>query len=463
MEKIMGKKYTVRCRELDSEGRGIVEFNNSTFSVPYLLPGEKAEISLVYGKNKTGAKLESVLTPSADRTEPPCPMYRRCGGCTLMHLSYEQQLQWKQRVVEQAVAGIASPKGQQGAALDPPKIAPIIGMEGEPLYYPNNIHSTFEKNARGDAMIGLYEESTHHVVPVKLCAIEQPVAARIRKTVLRFAREQGIPIYNEDTGRGVLRHLMFRVAKNGSVMVVIVVGQGIFREKSLLADAIVKQHPEVKTVVLNYNPKKTTMVLGNREETLYGNGYLEDTVGGCTFRLSPRSFYQVNAPQMERLYRVAVELAALRPSETAVDAYCGIGTITLLLAKSQPKAEIAGVDLNPEAVADADNNAKRNHLQNVAFTCADAGDYLKGMAALGCKLSVLVMDPPRSGASEDFLKACIALRPERIVYISCNPETFARDCRVLERYYHLTRVQPMDMFPQTAKVELAARLELRRF
>lgn len=459
----MGKKYTVRCRELDSEGRGIVEFNNSTFSVPYLLPGEKAEISLVYGKNKTGAKLESVLTASPERTEPLCPMYRRCGGCTLMHLNYEGQLRWKQSVVERAVAGIASPKAQKKAALDPPKILPILGMEGDPLYYRNKIHSTFAKNARNDTVIGLYEEATHHVVPVKLCAIEQPVAARIRKTVLRFAREQNIPIYNEDTGRGVLRHLMFRVAKNGGVMVVIVVGQGIFREKSLLADAIVKQHPEVRTVVLNYNPKKTTMVLGNREETLYGNGYLEDVVGSCTFRLSPRSFYQVNAPQMERLYRVAVELAALRPSETAVDAYCGIGTITLLLAKSQPKAEIAGVELNPEAVADAGNNAKRNRLQNVTFTCADAGDYLKGMASLGCKLSVLVLDPPRSGCSEEFLKACLTLRPERIVYISCNPETFARDCRALESAYHLTRVQPVDMFPQTAKVELAARLELRRF
>lgn len=252
----MGKKYTVRCRELDSEGRGIVEFNNSTFSVPYLLPGEKAEISLVYGKNKTGAKLESVLTPSPERTEPLCPMYRRCGGCTLMHLNYEGQLRWKQSVVERAVAGIASPKAQKKAALDPPKILPILGMEGEPLYYRNKIHSTFAKNARNDTVIGLYEEATHHVVPVKLCAIEQPVAARIRKTVLRFAREQNIPIYNEDTGRGVLRHLMFRVAKNGGVMVVIVVGQGIFREKSLLADAIVKQHPEVRTVVLNYNPKK---------------------------------------------------------------------------------------------------------------------------------------------------------------------------------------------------------------
>ena len=453
---VMGKVYTVRCKGLDNEGRGIVEFNNSTFSVPYLLPGEKAEISLVYGKNKTWAKLERVLTYSPDRVEMSCPVFRRCGGCTLMHMSYEAQLRWKQEYVARVVSQIC-------AALDPPKILPILGMQGDPFYYRNKIHATFAVNSRGETVLGLYEESSHRVVPIRLCAIEQPVAARIRKTVLRFARAQRIPVYNEDTGRGILRHLMFRVANDGSVMVVVVVGQGIFREKSLLADAIVKNHPEVRTVVLNYNTKKTTMVLGDREETLYGSGYLEDVVGGCEFRLSPRSFYQVNSPQMERLYRTAIDFAALRPRDSVVDAYCGIGTITLLLAKAEPAAQITGVELNPEAVADAKNNAKSNRLSSASFVCADAGSFLKEMAVRSQKLSVLVLDPPRSGCSEEFLRACCMLRPERIIYISCNPETFARDCRFLSAHYHLTRLQPVDMFAQVAKVELVGKLERRRF
>ncbi len=422
-------------------------FNNTAFSVPYLLPGEKAEISLVYGKGKTGAKLENLLDKSPDRVEPVCPMYGRCGGCNLMHLNYEAQLRFKQQVAENAVAEAIGGKGGKM-----PEIAPMLGMDGEALYYRNKIHSTFGRE-KGQPTLGLYQEFTHRVVPVKDCAIEQNAVIAIRKTILRFVKERGITIYNEDSGRGIMRHLMFRVARDGGIMVVLVVGQNVFPEKRVLAETIAAKHPEVRTVVLNFNLKKTTMVLGNREETLYGSGYLEDRIGDCVFRLSPRSFYQVNLPQMEKLYQKAVEFAALKPGDTAIDAYCGIGTITLLLAKSQPAADVTGVELNADAVEDAGVNAKRNRLANAQFTCADAGEYLKGMAAAGKNLSVLVMDPPRSGSSEDFLKACLTLKPERIVYVSCNPDTFARDAKRLAKQYRIEKVQPVDMFPQTDHVE----------
>lgn len=457
----MAKKYTVRCKSLDHEGRGNVVFNNTAFSVPYLLPGEKAEISLVYGKEKIGARLETLLSKSPDRVEPVCPMYGSCGGCNLMHMSYEAQLTYKQQVAEEAICealGCFDAKGKSAAAAGrcpeelTPIMEPILGMEGEALHYRNKIHSTFGRE-KGRPTLGLYRESTHQVVPVDSCAIEQEAVTAIRKTILKFVKERGISVYNEDSGRGVLRHLLFRVAGDGGVMVVIVVGQNVFPEKRILAEAIAVKHPEVRTVVLNYNLKKTTMVLGNREETLYGSGYLEDRIGECTFRLSPRSFYQVNLPQMERLYQKAVEYANLQPGDTALDAYCGIGTITLLLAKSQPQADVSGVELNADAVKDATMNAKRNQLDNVHFTCADAGEYLKGLAAAGKKLSVLVMDPPRSGSSESFLKACLTLQPERIVYVSCNPDTLARDAKILAKRYRIEKVQPVDMFPQTGHVE----------
>jgi len=446
----MGKKYTVRCKSLDREGRGLVSFNNSTFAVPYLLEGEKAEISLVYGRGRdnTGAELVTVLEPSADRVEPACPHFKECGGCNWMHMSYEKQLREKERIVRENLESIFV-KGKAKC----PAISPIIAMD-TPLHYRNKVHSTFARDKKGKIVTGLYRENTHKVVPIKQCLLEQEAPARIMQTIRKFVEDRKIKVYDERTETGLMRHVLFRVAANGDVMVVPVIAETMFREKNLLVSTITKAHPEVKTIVLNYNLKRTTMVLGIREEVLFGTGVLEDTMNEIAFRLSPRSFYQVNYAQTKKLYEKVVEFADLKPGETVLDAYCGIGTITAFLAKAAPQAKVLGVELNEDAVKDANINAKRNNLENAHFVNQDAGQYITALAAEKEHVDVLVMDPPRSGSSEAFLKATVTLKPRRIVYVSCEPDTLARDLKVLcKSGYRLEKVQPVDMFPQTSKVE----------
>ncbi len=442
----MAKTYQVRAKSIDNDGRGIVTFNNAKFSVPYLMDGEKATISLVHGKGKTWAKLEEVLEPSPERVKPPCDSYERCGGCSLLHMTYAKQLQVKQAYVESCLKKL---KGLDVASV----LRPILGEEKEALHYRNKVHSTFGRDAKGRLVAGLYQEGSHKLIPVRSCALEAPIAARIVETIRSYAEKYHIPPYDEDRGTGVLRHVLLRIARNGDVMVVLVVADTQVPWKGRLAKHLTETHPEIKTVVLNYNSGRTTKVLGKKEEVLFGDGYLVDTLGGCSFRISPQSFFQVNAMQTERLYEVALSLAKLQPGETVVDAYCGTGTITLLAAKSQPEAEVIGVELNADAVRDAKDNRKRNGIAGADFVCADAGKYLKQLAAEKKSLSVLLMDPPRSGSSKEFLDAVKGIGPERIVYISCNPETMVRDVAMLGAQYKVTAVQPVDMFPGTGHVE----------
>ncbi len=442
----MGKNYQVRCTSMDSEGRGIVRFNNASFAVPYLLDGEKAKISLVYGKGKTTAKLQEVLEASPDRVAPPCPNYLRCGGCSLMHARYEKQLEIKQEYVRAQLRKLPG--------IDEKKVLlPILPQEGDVWHYRNKVHSTFGRERSGRIITGLYQETTHRLVPVEECAIEAPIAARIMKSIRAFAEQYRIHVYDEDRGNGVLRHVLFRIARNGDVMVVPVVAQTVFPEKHRLARYLAEIHPEITTIVLNYNLGKTTMVLGKREEVLLGDGYLVDTIGGCSFRISPQSFFQVNAMQAEHLYDTALRMAAIAPGEYVVDAYCGTGTITLLAAKAQPEAIVQGVELNADAVRDAESNRKRNSIENASFVCGDAGVFLTHMAEERRELSVLLMDPPRSGSSKAFMNAVRRLAPKRIVYISCNPETMVRDIAMLGKAYRVEKVQPVDMFPGTGHVE----------
>lgn len=442
----MAKTYQVSCKSIDSEGRGIVTFNNATFCVPYLLDGEKAKISLTYGKGKTGAKLEEIVVASSERVKAPCPQYGSCGGCSLLHMNYEKQLHVKEARVRQCVEKLRGVDAQK-------VMRPIIGQEAEAFHYRNKVHSTFGRDRKGKIITGLYQESTHRLIPVQSCALEAPIAGQIMKTIRAFAESNRIKIYDENRGTGVLRHVLFRIAKNGDVMVVPVVGDTVFPEKHRLAKHLVEKHPEIKTVVLNYNLGKTTMVLGKREEVLMGDGYLVDTIGDCSFRISPQSFFQVNATQTERLYEAALNAAAIAPGERVVDAYCGTGTITLLAAKAQPGAMVQGVELNAEAVRDAESNRKRNGIGNASFVCEDAGKYLTRMAQEKQELSVLLMDPPRSGSSKAFMDSVKKLAPKRIVYISCNPDTMVRDIAMLGGQYKVEMVQPVDMFPGTAHVE----------
>ena len=332
------------------------------------------------------------------------------------------------------------------------KVHDIIGME-DPYHYRNKVHAVFDRLRDGTIISGSYEEKSHRVVAIDECMIENKLADEIIGSIRDLCKSFKIRIYDEDTGYGLLRHVLIRVGqKTGQVMVVLVVANPILPSKNNFVKALRKLHPEISTVVLNVNDKKTSMVLGERDIVLYGKGFIEDVLCGLTFRISPKSFYQVNPVQTEVLYNKAIELAGLTGKERVIDAYCGIGTIGMIASKHAK--EVIGVELNKDAVRDAIINAKRNDVKNIRFYNQDAGKFMVGMAKEGEKADVVFMDPPRSGSDEAFLSSVVKLSPEKIVYISCNPETMARDLKYLYRNgYQGKDIYPVDMFPYTGHVE----------
>lgn len=368
-----------------------------------------------------------------------CPYARKCGSCSFQGVSYEQQLSTKQRKVKELLGGYG-------------KISPIIGMKN-PYHYRNKVHAVFGRLRNGTIISGVYEARTHKIIDIENCQIEDEISSKIIRDIHGLLRSFKIKIYDEDSGYGLLRHVLLRRGfTSGQVMVVLVLSSPILPSKNNFVKALRKLHPEITTVVLNVNDKKTSMVLGERNITLYGKGFIEDTLCGRTFRISPNSFYQVNPVQTEILYQTAMKFAGLSGEERVVDAYSGIGTIGIVAAE-QAK-EVICVELNPDAVRDARINAKRNAIKNVSFYQKDAGEFLVQMANQKEKADVVFMDPPRSGSDEAFLSSVVTMAPKRVVYISCNPQTQARDLKYLvKKGYEVKRIQPVDMFPWTEHVE----------
>lgn len=375
-----------------------------------------------------------------ERNPNPCPLYRKCGGCQLQNMSYSRQLHWKQELVERLLGRFH-------------KVNPIIGME-HPYHYRNKVQAAFALDRQKKIVSGVYHASTHRVVPVESCMIEDEMADRIVGTIRKLMKDFRMEPYNEDTGRGLVRHVLVkRGFVSGQVMVVMVTASPILPAKNNFVKALRKAHPEITTILQNVNNRATSMVLGEAEKVLYGPGYIEESLCGCVFRISAKSFYQINPVQTEILYNKAIELAGLTGKETVVDAYCGTGTIGLIAAK-RGAGNVIGVELNRDAVRDAISNAKRNGIKNVYFYNADAGEFLSAMADEGETADVVLMDPPRAGSDERFLTSLAGLAPKRIVYISCNPETLQRDLQFLVRAgYRVEEIQPVDMFPHTNHVE----------
>lgn len=379
-----------------------------------------------------------------------CPAAKRCGGCTMLDLPYHTQLEKKQRQVEALLKDVC------------PVIHKIKGMK-EPAHYRNKVHAVFS-HKKGKIISGIYEEGTHHVIPVESCLLEDETADAIIRDIRMLLPQFRIKAYDEDSGYGLFRHVLIRVGHHSKeVMVVLVLASPILPSKNHFVKALRALHPEITTIVLNVNAQRTSMVLGDRMIPLYGKGYIEDQLCGCTFRISPSSFYQVNPKQTELLYRKAMDLAALTGAERVLDAYCGTGTIGII-ASGQAK-EVIGIELNQDAVRDAVSNAKRNAASNIRFYQADAGKLMVQMAENGEHADVVILDPPRSGSTEAFIKAVQKLSPTRVVYISCNPETLARDLRVFRAHgYAAKEAFPYDMFPFTGHVEtvvLMSRVEGR--
>ena len=400
--------------------------------------GKENRVPVGQGREKTAVKKKSGLCPVADK----------CGGCSWINKPYVEQLKNKEKQLKELLAPFCKVEG-------------VISME-HPEHYRNKVHAVFGENRYHDAISGIYEQKSHRIVPVDSCLIENANADEIIVSIRGLLKSFHIRPYNEDTGYGLLRHVLIRTGHvTGQIMVVLVLASPILPSKNNFVKALLKLHPEITTVVINVNNRNTSMVLGDKEHVIYGKGYIEDELCGKRFRISPRSFYQVNPVQTEILYGKALEYAGLTGKETVVDAYCGTGTIGMIA--SDKAAKVIGVELNADAVRDARNNAKANQIRNIQFYQNDAGKFLVEMAGQGAKVDVVLMDPPRSGSTEEFMNSVAQIGPERIVYVSCNPETLVRDLKYFKKKgYRVAKGVGVDMFPFTEHVETVVLLSHKK-
>ena len=377
-----------------------------------------------------------------------CPYAKKCGGCQYQGIPYAEQLSRKQLQVKKLLRDFCTVHG-------------ITGMK-EPFHYRNKVHAVFDRDRKNNPISGVYEQGTHKVVPVEFCMIEDEKADEIIGTIRGMLKSFKISVYDEDTGYGLLRHVLVkRGFSTNEIMVVLVTASPVFPSKNNFVKALRAKHPEITTVIQNVNGRGTSMVLGDKEHVLYGKGWIEDILCGCRFRISAKSFYQINPVQTELLYKKAIELAGLTGKERVIDAYCGIGTIGLIA--SEKAGEVIGVELNRDAVRDAVTNARQNQAKNIRFYCADAGQFMVDMAEAGEKADVVFMDPPRSGSDEAFLSSVVRLAPKRVVYISCNPQTQARDLKYLcQNGYKAEGAWPFDLFPHTEHVETVVLLSHKK-
>lgn len=372
---------------------------------------------------------------------PVCPVNKKCGSCAYQGVPYEEQLKKKKKEVTKLLKPYCEVKG-------------ILGMEN-PYQYRNKVHAVFGRMKNGTIISGTYEANSHRIVPVDTCMIENQKADEIIRSIRELAKSFKIRIFDEDTGYGLLRHVLVRVGHHsGQIMVVLVLADPVLPGKNNFVKALLKLHPEITTIVLNVNDKRTSMILGEKEKTIYGKGYIEDTLCGLTFRISPKSFYQINTQQTEVLYKKAIKLADLKGKERVLDAYCGIGTIGM--AAAAHAKSVIGVELNPDAVRDARANAKANGVKNIDFYQNDAGRFMVQMAEQEGKgaIDVVFMDPPRAGSDEAFMSSVVKLEPKKVVYVSCNPETLARDLGYFQKHgYRAKEAWAVDMFPWTNAIE----------
>ena len=379
-----------------------------------------------------------------------CPVYKKCGGCQLQNLSYPEQLEFKQRKVEKLLKRFCT-------------VEQIIGMK-TPYHYRNKVQAAFYTDKKGKIISGVYQSGSHHVVGIDSCQMEDVIADKIIVAVRKLLPSFRMTTYNEDTGKGFLRHILVkRGFATNQIMLVLVTGTPVFPSKNNFVKAILKQFPEITTIVQNINPYRTNLVLGDNQKVLYGKGYIEDILCGCRFRISPKSFYQINPVQTEVLYGKAIEFANLKGNETVLDTYCGIGTIGIIAAKNGA-GNVIGAELNGDAVRDAIVNARANNLKNIRFYKADAGEFMREAADEDEKPDVVFMDPPRAGSDRKFLDSLIKMSPKKVVYVSCNPETLARDLAYLTQNspYKAQKIQPVDMFPHTAHIETVVLLSRKK-
>ena len=435
--------YTVAIRDLGVHGEGIGSVDGFTVFVPGALPGETvtAEIILLKKSYALG-KLLSIEQESPFRVVPECPVYENCGGCQLSHLTYEGQLDMKYRRVKDVIERIAGESGNL--------VRPVLPA-AHPFAYRNKM-AVPAGLVKGKAALGCYRQGSHDIIPVSSCAIQKEENNRLLRFARRFIEKYGISVYDEKTRKGSLRHVLGRVGDGGKMMAVLVTASEILPEEKRWIEEIKKELPEVVSLWHNIQSKLGNTILGAKIRHLWGRETLTASLCGLRFEVSPYSFFQVHKEQAEILYEKALAYADLKGGETVIDAYCGTGTISLCLAKKAKR--VIGIEIVKPAIEDAKKNAKKNHMENTEFYAADAGKLMPQLYRKGLVPDVIVMDPVRAGCSEEVLKAAAGMNPKRIVYVSCNPATFARDTKILKlEGYEIKEIQPVDMFPQTMHVE----------
>ncbi len=446
------KKNTVLkvyIEDYTEEGFGIAKPEGYVLFIPGTVAGEEAEVLVVKaGKTFGYAKVLKLLKTSPHRVEPECPLGNRCGGCAFWHLSYEEELRLKAARVQAQIQRI----GGLDLQCQPPIGAPT------PFGYRNKAQFPI-RQVKGKPCAGFYAAGSHGIVSGAPCAIQPPIFNEILQWVLAYMEDHRIPAYEEERYTGLVRHLYLRRGEaTEEILACLIVNAKDFPAKKAFAEALATAFPAIRTVAINYNDRNTNVVLGKVTETVYGPGYIEDLLLGKRYRIAPQSFYQVNRTQTEVLYQKAIELAALSGQERVLDLYCGIGTIGLSLADRCK--ELVGVEIVPQAIENAKCNAERNGVQNAAFFCADAKEAAARFAAEGKHFDVIIVDPPRKGCDRQTLDAIARMAPERLVYVSCNPATLARDLKILKELgFEAKSATPVDLFPRTHHVETVALLE----
>jgi len=443
--------FTGVCVDYTHDGQGIVKNNGKPVFVYGLLLGEEAEIQLTYEKSDyCFGKIVKITKISPDRIQPLCPVATACGGCCFQNLRYPAQLAFKKHKIEEAFKRI----GGMTITVDEP-----IGMDN-PYYYRNKTQMPVAKDRQGKIISGFYKAKSHDIVPIDKCYIENKNASHILTTIKKLMKEIRVEPYDEDARTGVLRHILIRASYyKPEIMVVLVTNVDVFPGRNNFCKELHKECPEITTIVQNINTRDTNVILGEKEYTLMGKGFIVDTLCGITFQISSRSFYQINPTQTEKLYGLAIEKAELKGTERVLDAYCGIGTIGLVASKHVKS--VLGVEVVQEAIMDAKKNARNNGITNATFVTADASDFVAELAKNHEHFDVVFLDPPRSGAEEKFLSNVLTLSPAKIVYVSCDSATLARDVKFLSTKYDVKSVTPVDMFPQTSHIEIVTLLTLK--
>ena len=439
------KTLEITIDHLTKEGVGVTRIEKKPMYIMYAIENEKilANVEFV-GKRNIFGSVNKVLTPSSYRCNPKCNVYYQCGGCHLQHMTYEGQLQFKTNVVK---------KLYKEAGFENIKVNKCIGQD-VPYFYRNKIQSPVKRSGK-NIIAGFYKEDSHEIIPFDKCYVQDELSNKIIKAVVVAMKENKIEPYNEDLETGIVRHILIRRASK-ETMLVLVTKVNSFAGRNNFVKSIRNKVREITTIVQNINPRHTNVILGEKENILYGKGFIVDTLCNINFKISPKSFYQINKEQCEKLYNKAIELATLNKDDIVLDAYCGIGTIGMIASK---KAKLVyGVEIINDAIKDARINAKNNNINNAYFYCADAKDFMRKYD--GEAMSVVFVDPPRKGCSEQFLNSLVHFKPKKIVYISCNPETQVRDIKYLmDKGYTFNEVHPFDMFPQTFHVETIVLLE----